>query len=140
MTCDDSYLHGASSSFRSARGGSATTTDPLGHNKRCCWPLPHAFSSLWQLCHGYSSCRFHLLELSLQLISLFGIFYSVCSIFRFHCGCQVHKWGLSHCDFSITTLWSIPVAGICASWCQSMALAMSALSGCSPYYCEWLLS
>ena len=57
-------LHGASSSIGPAWCGSSATTNPEGHNKRCCWPhhsaraatsVPDAFSGLYQLCHGSSS-------------------------------------------------------------------------------------
>ena len=36
-----------------------------------------------------------------------------------------------------TTLWSIPMAGMCVCWCWSVAHAKSVLSGCSLHHFEW---
>ena len=129
-----SHLCGADNSWL-AWCGSATTVDSEVHNKGFCWPhyyaaatttsVPDAFSGIWQLCHGFSKGKY-LWDLSLSLIAHVICWCLMMFALGFPCGCHVHQWGLK-----CTTLWSIPLAGICASLWWSIAHASSALSVCS---------
>ena len=74
-----------------------------------------AFSGKCQLCHGSSACEFSLSQLSLPLI------YTLVSVTVFTFCFQVPMWlpcspmrAVGVCN--ATTPWSIPLAGICASW------------------------
>ena len=42
------------------------------------------------------------------------LIWCMLSAFRCHAGCHIHMWGLNHC--TIASLWSLPMAGICAPW------------------------
>ena len=116
---------GPTCSFSSAWCGSATTSDTLGH-KRCCWPhhcaaatacvlnvfaayanyatgplqesFSHSWASHWFVCICWC--------LSWCLLSIFSS--TVNAIFT--CG------GSTIGVCIIIALWSLPMAGICASW------------------------
>ena len=101
MTYNGSKLHGADSSFRSAKCGSATTTEPMGHSEMCCWPhrcstaaisVSHAFSGLCHYSHRSSSGELFIrVEPPTKLFTLLSVMLSA-FYFRFQCDCQVYQW------------------------------------------------
>ena len=114
-------------SIGSAWCGSATTIDTKGQNKRFCWPchctsagttsVTDIFSGLCQLCHGSSSGEISLSEFSLPSIHYVCVCYSVCFLLSgSHVAAMFTNGGSTIEVCIITTLWSITLEGICASW------------------------
>ena len=124
--------------------GSAMTVGPEGHNEGFCWPhhcataatttVPNTFSGICQLCHVLSSGEFSASDLSSnQFIMLYvsachGVFFL---LLGFHLAAILTNGSSTPGVCNTTTLWSIPFAGIWASWWWSVAHVRSAPSGCS---------
>ena len=132
------HLDGATSNIRSAWWSSATTTDAEGH-KRCCWPHYCATAAtsvsdcslgISQLCHGSSTVSsFFRVELPTSLLVYVGVCSVVC--FLAHVPCWIPYSSVGAQPFGFAVLWSIPLAGMSASWWWSSANARNVLSGCS---------
>ena len=83
--------------------------------------ISDAFSGLCQLCHGFSSAEFSLSKLSLLQISYVGF----CCGVHFPLSCShvaaMFPDGVNYWACTTVTIWSVSLAGICASCCWSLA-------------------
>ena len=109
------------SSFGSARCGSATTADAMGHNQYC-WPchcamatasVPDTFSGIYQLCHESSAGK---LGLPLIFSVCWCLFWCLLSIPRFIVDTIFTYGGSTGEDCITRALQSMSMAGICTSW------------------------
>ena len=115
---------------------------------RCSWPclcataatsIFNASSSLCQLCHGFSTGRF--LFQSWASHSFVYYMFRVCSGVCFLLSGAMLDVIFTPGDSTIgvctiATPWSLPMAGICATWWWSSGLTRYAQSGCSLHYIE----
>ena len=142
-----SLFVGVAYNVESAQCGSAATPDTK-ILWRCSWPSLHvtaansiffASSGLCQLCHGSSTGGF--------LFQSWASHHFVCYMFGVRSGvCFLLSGALLDAIFTTggstigvctpTTLWSSPMAGICATWWWSSVHTKYAQSGCSLYYIE----
>ena len=129
---DDSHLWGPTNTG-SVWCGSAAPVDPEGHNKVFCWPhhcaivtttsVPDAFSCIYQLCSVSSAGKFLFQSWSYHWF----ICYMLVDVMLFDFCFQVSMWlpcppvGDQPLGCITATLWSITLAGICASWWWPMS-------------------
>ena len=127
-----SLFDGASYNIGSAWCDSATTPDPK-RLWRCSWPCLcataatsffDASSGLCQLCHGFSTGRFLFQNWASHhfVYFMFGICSGVCFLLSGAMLGAISTLGGSTVGvYTTATSWSLPVAGIYATWWWSLA-------------------
>ena len=147
VICDSgSFPDRVSSKLGSAWHGSTTTLD-AERLWRCSWlsfcataanSIFNASFSLCQLCYGFSTCRFLFQSWAshhLYLIYMFGVCSGVCFLLLGAKLDAIFTYGGSTFGVcTLATLWSLPMAGICATWWWPSVHTWYALSGCSLCY------
>ena len=132
------FLDGASSNIRSAWCSSATTADTEAL-LRCCWPchcvpaatpVSDASSGLCQLCHGSSTGRFIFQSWAPHHFLCVGVCSGVYLLLSHTMLDAVFTyWSPTIGVYAIAAIWSLSMAGICATCWWSSAHTRNALSG-----------
>ena len=107
--------------------------------------VPGAFSGTCQLCLGSLSGKFSLWQswashqfIMLHVAACYGVYFLLSGS---HVAAMLFtRWCSTVGVCNTATIWSIPFAGICASWWWSVAHTRSALSGCFFHCFEWCSS
>ena len=87
--------------------------------------VPDAFSGICQPCHGSSTGKFLFQSWVSKwfLYHVFGVCYGVCLLLSgSHVAAMFIYRGSTIGFCTTTTLWSLPLAGICASWWWSVTM------------------
>ena len=126
-----SFCHRVSSKLGSAWSGSTTTLDAK-RLWRCYWlsfcataanSIFIASSGLFQLCYGFSTGRFLFQSWASHcfVYYMFGVHSGVCFLLSGAKLDAIFTYGGSTIRVcTLATLWSLPMAGICATWHWSM--------------------